>query len=140
MSVEPATQGLPMPRATTAAWEVMPPRAVRIPWAACIPPMSSGEVSVRTRMTRSPLAASASASAAVKTTLPTAAPGEAGRPLAIFCILAAGSTRGWRSWSSWPGSTRSTASFWSISRSFTMSTAIFTAAAAVRLPTRHCSM
>ncbi len=33
----PQTQGLPMPRATTAAWLVMPPRAVRIPTAATIP-------------------------------------------------------------------------------------------------------
>jgi hypothetical protein len=33
----PETQGLPMPRATTAAWLVMPPRAVRMPLAACMP-------------------------------------------------------------------------------------------------------
>ena len=33
----PQTQGRPMPRATTAAWLVMPPRAVRMPAAACIP-------------------------------------------------------------------------------------------------------
>ena len=33
----PATHGLPIPRATTAAWEVLPPVAVRIPTAACIP-------------------------------------------------------------------------------------------------------
>ena len=79
-----------MPRATTAAWEVMPPRAVRMPWAACMPPMSSGEVSVRTRMTFSPLAASASASAAVKTTLPTAAPGEAGQALGDLLHLGLG--------------------------------------------------
>src|ERR1043166_3035653 len=39
-----------MPRATTAACEVMPPRVVRMPSAACIPWMSSGEVSTRTRM------------------------------------------------------------------------------------------
>ena len=31
------TQGRPMPRATTAAWLVMPPRAVRMPLAACMP-------------------------------------------------------------------------------------------------------
>ena len=29
----PQTQGLPQPRATTAAWLVMPPRAVRMPSA-----------------------------------------------------------------------------------------------------------
>ena len=33
----PETHGLPMPRATTAACEVMPPRVVRIPSAACMP-------------------------------------------------------------------------------------------------------
>ena len=43
-----------MPRATTAACEVMPPRAVRMPAAAFMPWMSSGEVSVRTRITLSP--------------------------------------------------------------------------------------
>ena len=47
----PTTQGLPMPRATTAAWLVMPPRAVRMPSAACMPWMSSGLVSTRTRIT-----------------------------------------------------------------------------------------
>ena len=35
-----------MPRATTAACEVMPPRVVRMPAAACMPGMSSGEVSI----------------------------------------------------------------------------------------------
>ncbi len=33
----PDTHGTPMPRATTAAWLVMPPRAVRMPAAACMP-------------------------------------------------------------------------------------------------------
>ena len=31
MPSAPATQGLPMPRATTAACEVLPPREVRMP-------------------------------------------------------------------------------------------------------------
>ena len=53
-SLQPTTQHFPMPRATTAACEVMPPRAVRIPCAAYMPPTSSGEVSGRTRMTFSP--------------------------------------------------------------------------------------
>ena len=47
-----------MPRATTAAWEVMPPRVVRMPSAACMPWMSSGEVSTRTRITFLPSALS----------------------------------------------------------------------------------
>ena len=33
----PATHGLPMPRATTAAWLVLPPRAVSTPLAAIMP-------------------------------------------------------------------------------------------------------
>ena len=37
MSPQPETQQVPMPRATTAAWEVMPPRTVRMPWAAFMP-------------------------------------------------------------------------------------------------------
>ena len=36
-SCAPATQGLPIPRATTAACDVMPPRAVRIAFAATMP-------------------------------------------------------------------------------------------------------
>ena len=51
---QPATHGVPMPRATTAACEVMPPCAVRMPCAAIIPWMSSGVVSQRTRITSSP--------------------------------------------------------------------------------------
>ena len=37
MPSTPATQGLPMPRATTAACEVMPPWAVMTPWATITP-------------------------------------------------------------------------------------------------------
>ncbi|MCY1561883.1 hypothetical protein D9M68_992000 [compost metagenome] len=37
ISPAPETQGRPMPRATTAAWLVMPPRAVTMPRAACMP-------------------------------------------------------------------------------------------------------
>ena len=129
-----------MPRATTAAWLVMPPRVVRMPRAACMPWMSSGEVSTRQRMTASPWPASVSASSAVKTTLPEAAPGDAGRPLAMTLRSAFGSSVGWRSWSSEAGSMRRTASALSISPSSARSTAIFSAAGAVRLPLRVCSM
>ena len=55
-SWQPATHGLPIWRATTAAWLVAPPRAVRIPWATAMPWKSSGEVSIRTRTTCSPRA------------------------------------------------------------------------------------
>ena len=60
---QPATHGLPIPRATTAAWEVIPPWAVRMPLAAIIPWMSSGVVSQRTRITSSPALRSTAASA-----------------------------------------------------------------------------
>ena len=72
----PATQGLPMPRATTAAWLVLPPRAVRTPLAAIMPWTSSGLVSMRTRMTASPFFAIASAPVGVEDGL---AAGGAGR-------------------------------------------------------------
>ena len=70
-----------MPRATTAACEVMPPRAVRIACAATMPWKSSGAVSVRTRITFAPFLASSSASSGSNTTVPEAAPGDAGRPV-----------------------------------------------------------
>ena len=83
-----------MPRATTAAWLVMPPRVVRMPCAACMPWMSSGLVSMRTRMTASPLPARLSASSALNTTAPEAAPGLAGRPREISVRGALGSSVG----------------------------------------------
>ncbi len=110
ISPAPETQGRPMPRATTAAWLVMPPRAVTMPRAACMPWMSSGEVSSRTRMTASPFWPRRSASSASKTILPVAAPGEAGRPAATTVRAALGSSVGCSSWSSAAGSTRLTAS------------------------------
>ncbi len=56
-SSQPATHGLPMPRATTAACEVIPPWAVSTPAAWMRPWMSSGVVSQRTRITSSPASA-----------------------------------------------------------------------------------
>ena len=135
----PVTQGRPMPRATTAAWLVMPPRLVTMPRAACMPWMSSGLVSVRSRITASPRAARSSASSASKTTLPEAAPGEAGSPRASTWRSAAGSRVGCRSCSSASGSTLPSASASLTSPSRAMSTAIFSAALAVRLPARVCS-
>ena len=82
IAVTPQTAGLPMPTATIAAWLVLPPRAVRMPCASTIPWKSSGVVSSRTRMTSSPALPRRSASSAVKTTAPTAAPGDALTPLA----------------------------------------------------------
>ncbi len=76
------------------------------PCAACMPWMSSGLVSMRTRMTDSPFCARASASSALNTTMPDAAPGEAGRPLASTLRVALGSSVGCSSWSSAAGFTR----------------------------------
>ena len=140
MSVEPETQGVPIPRATTAAWEVIPPRAVITPWEACIPPISSGEVSLRIRITFSPLPAHSSASSALNTARPTAAPGEAGRPVAITFFSAFGSSIGCNSWSNWSAPTRIIASSLVSIPSSYISTAILTAAAAVLLPLRHCNI
>ena len=84
---------------------------------------------------------SRSASSAVNTISPVAAPGEAGRPRAIERALgASGSSVGCRSWSSESGSMRPIASSRVISPSAAMSTAIFSAALAVRLPERVCSI
>ena len=138
-SPAPHTHGRPMPRATTAAWLVMPPRLVRMPAAACMPWMSSGLVSSRTRITVSPSWALASASSAVITILPEHAPGEAGRPRVITLRAALGSSVGCRSWSSEAGGTRITASCSVIMPSLHMSTAILMAAEVVRLPVRVCS-
>ena len=103
---QPATHGLPIPRATTAACEVIPPWAVRIPCAKIIPLMSSGVVSQRTRITLSPARPLSSAVSASKTIAPTAAPGDAFSPLAATSSDALGSIIGWSSWSSWAGSMR----------------------------------
>ena len=67
---QPVTHGVPIPRATTAAWEVRPPCAVRIPAAWIIPWKSSGVVSQRTRMTLSPALPRSSAVFASKTIAP----------------------------------------------------------------------
>ena len=79
-SSAPQTQVLPMPRATTAACEVLPPREVRMPSAAIMPSRSSGLVSRRIRMTFSPDRDHLTAVYESKTALPTAAPGDAAMP------------------------------------------------------------
>ena len=67
---------------------------------------------MRTRMTFSPRPTHSTATSASNTARPTAAPGEAFRPLAIrFAVLSAfGSNWSRRSWSTWAGSIRPTAS------------------------------
>ena len=136
----PQTQVLPMPRATTAAWLVLPPRLVRMPWAAIMPCRSSGLVSRRTRITFSPWPASSTARAESKTTLPTAAPGDALMPVAILVTSPLVSNRGNISRASSSPETRRTASSMSIRPWSTSCVAMRKAAAAVRLPTRVCSI
>ena len=133
-------QHLPQPRATSAAWLVMPPRAVRMPDAARIPSTSSGLVSSRTRITVLPTLAQATASAAVNTTWPTAPPGPAGSPLAssVASSSAFGSTMGCSNSSNCAGCTRMTAVFSSIILDRSMSMAILRAAVPVRFPVRVC--
>ena len=77
----PTMDGFPICRPTTAAWEVIPPVAVRMPCDTNMPWMSSGTVSRRTRMTGLPCCVHSTASSAENTTCPLAAPGEAGSPL-----------------------------------------------------------
>ena len=69
-SAQPATHGLPIWRATTAACEVAPPRAVRMPCATAMPWKSSGEVSTRTSTTCSPRPTHSTAVSALKTARP----------------------------------------------------------------------
>ena len=140
MAPAPETQHLPIPRATTAACEVMPPRAVRMPSAAVMPARSSGEVSIRTMITWCPSSCQRAASSAKNTTCPQAAPGDAGKPRVstLACFCAALSNTGCSSSSSLLGSQRFKAVFSSISPSRSKSIAIFTIAVPVRFPLRVC--
>ena len=142
ISPQPDTQHVPIPLATTAAWDVIPPRTVRIPWAAFIPVISSGDVSRRTSTTFSPLAAHSTASSALKTTLPQAAPGDAPRPFPIGAAALSdfASNCGCRRVSRLRGSIMATASSSVLIPSSTRSQAIFNAAWAVLLPFLVCSM
>ncbi len=139
-SSAPHTHVRPMPRATTAACEVLPPREVRMPAAATMPDRSSGLVSRRTRMTLWPSSAHSTAVAESKAALPTAAPGEAFIPLASSSLSVAWSNCGNISLASCCPVTRRSASSRSISPWSTSCTAMRKAAAAVRLPTLVCSI
>ncbi|MNL61286.1 hypothetical protein D3C87_1851930 [compost metagenome] len=76
----------------------------------------------------------------MKTISPVAAPGDAGRPEPMISRRACGSIVGCSNWSSEAGSMRATASFFEIIPSSAISTAILSAALAVRLPERVCSI
>ena len=80
-----------MPRPITAAWLVIPPRSVNTPAAACMPRISSGLVSRRTKIHASPRAACAWAVRASNTILPLAAPGLAATAVAKTSRFASGS-------------------------------------------------
>ena len=134
----PQTAVFPIPRATTAACDVLPPREVRIPAAAIIPPRSSGLVSFLIKITFSPRSAAAIAAFDVNTALPTAAPGEAAIPFAIAISVALFLNCGNINCASCAPFTRIIASSSVIICSSTNCIAIRKAAAAVRLPTRVC--
>ena len=116
----------------------MPPLAVKIPLAACMPWISSGDVSTLTKIVSCIILFNLSASSEVKTTLPLAAPGEAGRPFAIVFIGLFSSKVGCKRVSREFGSILSTASFFEINFSLTISTAILTADLEVLFPERVC--
>mmetsp|Transcript_58391 Transcript_58391/g.142801 ORF Transcript_58391/g.142801 Transcript_58391/m.142801 type:complete len:326 (+) Transcript_58391:1457-2434(+) len=143
-SSQPQTHGLPHPRATTAACEVTPPRAVRIPCEAHIPPTSSGEVTSRTRISFS--SERCSASAVEKINFPTAAPGPPARPtattLSLYCeeLSASFAKFGWRICRTWSDSILRMASSFVVRPSLTISMATWNAAWPVRLPDRHWSI
>ena len=103
-----------------------------------MPRRSSGEVSTRTSTTFSPRWAISTASSALNTILPLAAPGPAGKPLPIsFAPFALSRSKmGARIWLSESAGIRFTASSLEMNFSFTISTAIRTAAMPVRLPLR----
>ena len=136
----PATQGLPMPRATSAACEAFPPSAVRMPCAAKKPCTSSASVKGRTRITLRPRSAHSTASSGVKTICPLAAPGDAATPLARISKSAPGSKVGCRRASRLAASIVSIASARVSRPSSTASTAKRTAAWAGRFALRVCSM
>mmetsp|Transcript_6862 Transcript_6862/g.8504 ORF Transcript_6862/g.8504 Transcript_6862/m.8504 type:complete len:266 (-) Transcript_6862:1177-1974(-) len=139
-SPRPHTHVLPQPRATTAACDVIPPRAVRMPAAAYMPPTSSGDVSARTRIDLTPSLWSLSTSSVVKATIPVAAPGDAGNPwpsmLSTYVSASSSSNWGWSIVSRFSGVTKFTACSFVTSPSFTRSVAILTAALPDRFPDR----
>mmetsp|Transcript_29085 Transcript_29085/g.81398 ORF Transcript_29085/g.81398 Transcript_29085/m.81398 type:complete len:301 (+) Transcript_29085:1433-2335(+) len=146
ISARPQTQGFPHPRATTAAWLVIPPQAVRMPSLACIPPTSSALVSWRTRITCLSCWLHAAAAGAENTIWPTAAPGLAAspvpktRPSSRYALSSAPLNWGSSSWARSLGVTMSSDAPLSTRPSWTRSKATLTAARPVRFPLRVCSI
>ena len=145
-SSHPTTHGLPSPRVTTAAWLVIPPRLVSTPSDLMMPCTSSGLVSWRTRITRWPPSAIAATRSGSITTTPDAAPGDAPtpsasrRPSLIAAVFASATKCGIRTAETSPASTRPSACSCVSTPSPASSTAIRTAADAVRLAERVCRM
>ena len=125
-----------MPRATSAACDALPPSDVRIPRAAWKPATSSASVNGRTRITSRPSFAASTAAAAVNTTSPFAAPGDALTPVASTSKSAFGSNVGCSSASSAPASIVAIACSTLSSPSSTASQANRTAACAGRFALR----
>ncbi len=138
---QPLTHDLPIPRATTAACEVAPPRAVSTPREAIMPCTSSGVVSLRTRITDLPSAAHLTAVSGSNTICPAAAPGEAFRPRATTLMLGRIDARVEEliERRRVDPARRASAPV-DEALACTKSSAIFTAASALRLPLRVCSM
>ena len=130
------------PRATTAAWLTRPPRAVRMPSAASMPCTSSGEVSLRTRITFSPRSAAA-CGVVGREVDPAHRRARARRPgpWSARCSRVPANC-GCRTWSRWSAVIRPMASSLVslMAGSLVMSTAMRSAARPVRLPTRVCSI
>ena len=145
-SSQPTMHGLPSPRVTTAAWLVIPPRLVSTPCDLMMPCTSSGLVCWRTRITRCPPSSTAAARSGSITTTPETAPGEAPTPSASrrpsFTAAAFASVTkcGISTAETSPASTRPSACSCVSTPSPASSTAIRTAAAAVRLAERVCRM
>ncbi len=135
----PHTAGLPIPRATTAAWLARPPRPVTMPDAAIMPLMSCGDVVGHSSTGTPPDWTTSSARVESNTAVPTPVPGDAGTPDATTVISSRPTARG--DWSRWtaPRLTRWRAVGTSIRPSRTISTAIRTAAAGLRCPGRDWS-
>ena len=129
-----------MPRATSAAWLALPPSLVRTPFAAWKPATSSASVKGRTRTTERPSPTAATASEAVNTISPFAAPGDAATPVARTENSACGSNVGCSSASRFSASIVAIASAFVSRPSLTASTANRTAAWAGRFALRVCSM
>ena len=85
---QPHTSGLPMPSVTTAAWGHASAE-VRSPWTRlpCRESSGVGFAAHQDDRLNLPFASHSMASSAVKTICPTAAPGDAGRPVASTSIF-----------------------------------------------------